>query len=147
MGLDCYARIAVGVPVKKFHKTENVVKQITRYNEVTGEPYKKDVSSVKHTFGNKEFSEADWQDFLYCLECREDSKLELVNVGCDDTADQSVLGRKVFSTDSNRSGSKQIVEVDLVELNKQLVEVRVELSKFGIPAEEVKIFLMPHYSY
>lgn len=41
MGLDCYARVVVGVSVKKFHKAETVVKQITRYNEVTGEPYKK----------------------------------------------------------------------------------------------------------
>lgn len=146
MGLDCYSRIVVGVPVKKFHKAKTVVEQITRYNEITGEAYKKDVSTVKHTFGNKEFSEGDWQDFLY-LECQEDEKLELVQVSCEDKADESVLGRQVFSTDSNRRGNKQIVEVDLVELNKQLVEVRVELSKFGIPAEEVKIFLMPHYSY
>jgi hypothetical protein len=135
------------VKAGKFHKEKTLTKEVTRYNEVTGEPYKKQTSTVVHTFGTKEFSEEEWKDFLCDVGDEPDDKLGCVVVGCEDKFDESVLGRKVFSTDSNRMSRRQIVEVDLVELNKQLVEVRVELAKFGIPAEEVKVFLMPHYSY
>lgn len=145
MGLDCYARLVAGVKFEDVYKEKIVKTKIIRYNEITGEPYEKQIETKIRLLGTQEFSENDWNDFKDLLQFRaEEGELDHIHVADDDPG---ILGRIVASTDSHRMGTAQIVKVTQKEIEKVLDDVKQSLSKYGIPSSKVNLFIMPHYSY
>lgn len=144
MGLDCYSRLVVGVPYEEVYTKRRNVEKVTRYNEVTGAPYEKSVEKIVNVIGTKEMTEDEWIDFRESLEYEaKEGQLDLLSVS---DGDGEILGRVVVSTDSHRSGQEQIIEVTQDEIDEVLADVRNTLQKYGIPPEEVKLFVMSHIS-
>ena len=74
MGVDYTASLVYGVPIKM----KRIPVQVTRYHEVTGEPYEKTIYKYKHVVGDNivVFSQNNISDVLY-KKLRDDQKVIL----------------------------------------------------------------------
>lgn len=115
--------------------------EVTKYDENTGAPYKKTLSDPVHILGTKKFTEDEWADFLEEYDYKP-GELELVTIA---ERPHDVLGVKIAGTESHRSGKEQLVEVTQTMIDAAVAKAKQELAKFGI--KEVKLFIVPHFSY
>ena len=158
MGLDVYSNLYAGVRMDEVYKKNSVKKEVTKYDENTGAPYKKTLIEEVHILGTKKFTEDEWQDFVEKHDYKP-GELELFAIADTNLAswsclpslnvrmirDCGILGVKIAGTDSHRMGKKQLVEVTQAMIDAAVAKAKKELAKFGI--KDVKLFIVPHFSY
>ncbi len=133
MGLDVYAKLVAGAEMEKVHKVTKQIKEVTKYNCDTGEPYKTKFTETIHIFGTKVCTEKEWCGF------DPGGQLEFFHVSGSDPA---AIGIKIAETESHRNGCG-VIEVNKDKIEDALAQAKIELKQFGIEEADVNILMIP----
>ena len=142
MGLEDYSNLYAGVRMDEVYKEDYSEKEVTKYDEDTGMPYKKTLADPVHILGTKKFTQDEWNEFLE-EHYNPGGELELFAIAAAGPPD--ILGVKIAENPFNRYGKNQLVEVTQAMIDAGVVKAKKELAKFGI--EDVKLFMGPRFSY
>lgn len=137
-----YNVIVYGVLVKK--PLREIKETVRRYNEKTGEPYEKSITSEMYVFGNQTvendydyFYEKGWED-------EHGNRVEAIWPNGHDYSD-AVVG---ITLNNNSRGYTEGYIHEFVEPTENQKGVLAKaLMELGIPPDEAKVYAVTSFSY
>jgi hypothetical protein len=141
------AYLMLGVELKEVLKHEVKIESVTRYDEMTGKPYTKNITTRYWTLFGKEIDPTEDPN-AYPEECLpKNIGLEIHSNGEEDCDKRIyVVGLKAASVADCNSGGYRVEEVRVNWLDRRIQEAQNLFEEQGYKGD-IKLFLLMHESF
>ena len=148
MELTFTARLMVAVPLREVAQEVVDKRKVTKYNENTGKPYKKELRSNPRVVLGSLSVKGQIEDFNRILDLEtaikeSGSSLELVfvkwSLGCE--INQFYLARVIACTDGYSGDGASVVKIREDKIAKEIEAFNKAIKKLGIPKCKPMIYL------